>query len=67
MPNWRIPPGPIPIRAAADCSRDVGFIAPAMAAKVKITAYGYTIYGDLNGKRSVVNCPLRPILKARLH
>lgn len=30
--------------------RDVAFIVPGMPAKVKITAYDYTIYGDLNGK-----------------
>jgi len=30
--------------------RDVAFIVPGMPAKVKITAYDYTIYGDLKGK-----------------
>lgn len=30
--------------------RDVAFLVPGMPAKVKITAYDYTIYGDLNGK-----------------
>lgn len=30
--------------------RDVAFIVPGMPAKVKITAYDYTIYGDLSGK-----------------
>ncbi|HEY6916099.1 MAG TPA: HlyD family efflux transporter periplasmic adaptor subunit [Allosphingosinicella sp.] len=29
--------------------RDVAFLVPGMAAKVKITAYDYTIYGDLKG------------------
>ncbi|MBO9624077.1 MAG: HlyD family efflux transporter periplasmic adaptor subunit [Sphingomonas sp.] len=29
--------------------RDVAFLVPGMPAKVKITAYDYTIYGDLNG------------------
>lgn len=29
--------------------KDVAFLAPGMKAKVKITAYDYTIYGDLNG------------------
>ncbi|PNU06897.1 hemolysin D [Novosphingobium guangzhouense] len=30
--------------------RDVAFLVPGMPAKVKITAYDYTIYGDLNGR-----------------
>lgn len=30
--------------------RDVAFIAPGMPASVKITAYDYTIYGDLEGE-----------------
>lgn len=30
--------------------RDVAFLVPGMSAKVKITAYDYTIYGDLAGK-----------------
>ncbi|MGM0537271.1 MAG: HlyD family type I secretion periplasmic adaptor subunit [Pseudomonadota bacterium] len=30
--------------------RDVAFIAPGMPASVKITAYDYTIYGDLDGE-----------------
>lgn len=30
--------------------RDVAFIVPGMPAKVKITAYDYTIYGDLKGR-----------------
>ncbi|WP_232493695.1 HlyD family type I secretion periplasmic adaptor subunit [Novosphingobium kaempferiae] len=30
--------------------RDVAFLVPGMAAKVKITAYDYTIYGDLKGR-----------------
>ncbi len=30
--------------------RDVAFIAPGMPASVKITAYDYTIYGDLKGE-----------------
>lgn len=30
--------------------RDVAFLIPGMAAKVKITAYDYTVYGDLNGR-----------------
>ncbi|MET0240627.1 MAG: HlyD family efflux transporter periplasmic adaptor subunit [Sphingobium sp.] len=30
--------------------RDVAFLSPGMPAKVKITAYDYTIYGDLSGK-----------------
>lgn len=30
--------------------RDVAFIVPGMAAKVKITAYDYTVYGDLAGR-----------------
>jgi adhesin transport system membrane fusion protein len=102
--------------------RDVAFLVPGMPAKVKITAYDYTVYGDpngrverisadtieeetvrgkdayyqvfvrtdgahlmrdgkalpiipgmvaevdiLNGKRSVLNYLLRPLLKARLH
>ncbi len=29
--------------------RDVAFLVPGMPAKVKITAYDYTIYGDLEG------------------
>ena len=29
--------------------RDVAFLVPGMPAKVKITAYDYTIYGDLKG------------------
>ncbi|QPZ93355.1 HlyD family efflux transporter periplasmic adaptor subunit [Thioclava electrotropha] len=29
--------------------RDVAFIAPGMPASVKITAYDYTVYGDLKG------------------
>lgn len=29
--------------------RDVAFLVPGMPAKVKITAYDYTIYGDLDG------------------
>lgn len=29
--------------------KDVAFLAPGMPAKVKITAYDYTIYGDLDG------------------
>ncbi|WP_246351027.1 HlyD family efflux transporter periplasmic adaptor subunit [Sphingobium boeckii] len=29
--------------------RDVAFLVPGMAAKVKITAYDYTVYGDLHG------------------
>ncbi len=29
--------------------KDVAFLAPGMPAKVKITAYDYTIYGDLKG------------------
>lgn len=29
--------------------RDVAFLVPGMSAKVKITAYDYTIYGDLEG------------------
>lgn len=29
--------------------RDVAFVAPGMPASVKITAYDYTIYGDLEG------------------
>jgi len=29
--------------------KDVAFLAPGMKAKVKITAYDYTIYGDLEG------------------
>jgi adhesin transport system membrane fusion protein len=29
--------------------KDVAFLAPGMSAKVKITAYDYTIYGDLVG------------------
>lgn len=29
--------------------KDVAFLAPGMSAKVKITAYDYTIYGDLEG------------------
>ncbi|MDX3911384.1 MAG: HlyD family efflux transporter periplasmic adaptor subunit [Sphingobium sp.] len=29
--------------------RDVAFLVPGMPAKVKITAYDYTIYGDLTG------------------
>ena len=29
--------------------KDVAFLAPGMKAKIKITAYDYTIYGDLNG------------------
>jgi adhesin transport system membrane fusion protein len=29
--------------------KDVAFLVPGMQAKVKITAYDYTIYGDLNG------------------
>lgn len=30
--------------------RDVAFIAPGMSARVKITAYDYTVYGYLNGQ-----------------
>lgn len=30
--------------------RDVAFIRPGMPARVKITAYDYTVYGDLPGK-----------------
>ncbi|MBB4087745.1 MULTISPECIES: HlyD family efflux transporter periplasmic adaptor subunit [Sphingomonas] len=30
--------------------RDVAFLVPGMSAKVKLTAYDYTIYGDLAGK-----------------
>ncbi|MFT4054107.1 MAG: HlyD family efflux transporter periplasmic adaptor subunit [Novosphingobium sp.] len=30
--------------------RDVAFLVPGMPAKVKITAYDYTVYGDLNGR-----------------
>ncbi|WP_413692214.1 HlyD family efflux transporter periplasmic adaptor subunit [Psychromonas sp. KJ10-2] len=30
--------------------KDVAFLAPGMTAKVKITAYDYTIYGDLEGR-----------------
>lgn len=30
--------------------RDVAFLVPGMPARVKITAYDYTIYGDLRGK-----------------
>jgi adhesin transport system membrane fusion protein len=30
--------------------KDVAFIAPGMPASVKITAYDYSVYGDLNGK-----------------
>lgn len=30
--------------------RDVAFLVPGMPAKVKITAYDYTIYGDLAGR-----------------
>ncbi|WP_285017579.1 HlyD family efflux transporter periplasmic adaptor subunit [Novosphingobium sp. fls2-241-R2A-195] len=30
--------------------RDVAFLVPGMSAKVKITAYDYTVYGDLNGR-----------------
>ena len=30
--------------------RDVAFLVPGMAARVKITAYDYTVYGDLKGK-----------------
>jgi len=30
--------------------RDVAFIAPGMSARVKITAYDYTVYGDLPGR-----------------
>ena len=29
--------------------KDVAFLAPGMKAKIKITAYDYTIYGDLEG------------------
>lgn len=29
--------------------RDVAFLVPGMPAKVKITAYDYTVYGDLSG------------------
>lgn len=29
--------------------RDVAFLAPGMPAKVKISAYDYTVYGDLSG------------------
>jgi adhesin transport system membrane fusion protein len=29
--------------------RDVAFIAPGMPASVKITAYDYTVYGDIKG------------------
>lgn len=29
---------------------DVAFLVPGMRAKVKITAYDYTVYGDLSGK-----------------
>ena len=29
--------------------QDVAFVAPGMPASVKITAYDYTIYGDLDG------------------
>lgn len=30
--------------------RDVAFLAPGMPARVKITAYDYTVYGDLAGR-----------------
>lgn len=30
--------------------RDVAFLRPGMPARVKITAYDYTVYGDLRGK-----------------
>ena len=35
--------------------RDIAYIRPGQAAKVKITAYDYTTYGDLDGKVSVVS------------
>ena len=30
--------------------KDIAFLAPGMIARVKITAYNYTIYGDLEGE-----------------
>ncbi|RTE66263.1 HlyD family efflux transporter periplasmic adaptor subunit [Amphritea opalescens] len=30
--------------------KDIAFLAPGMPAKIKITAYDYTIYGDLEGE-----------------
>jgi len=35
--------------------RDIAYIRPGQDAKVKITAYDYTVYGDLEGKVSVVS------------
>ncbi|WP_444898132.1 HlyD family efflux transporter periplasmic adaptor subunit [Microbulbifer sp. SSSA005] len=35
--------------------RDIAFIRPGQVAKVKITAYDYTIYGDLNGTVTTIS------------
>ncbi|MFA5496348.1 MAG: HlyD family type I secretion periplasmic adaptor subunit [Porticoccaceae bacterium] len=35
--------------------RDIAFIHPGQAAKVKITAYDYTIYGDLDGEVALIS------------
>lgn len=35
--------------------RDIAYIRPGQPAKVKITAYDYTVYGDLDGQVSVVS------------
>jgi adhesin transport system membrane fusion protein len=35
--------------------RDIAFIHPGQAAKVKITAYDYTVYGDLDGHVTLIS------------
>lgn len=35
--------------------RDIAYIRPGQGAKVKITAYDYTVYGDLDGEVSIVS------------
>lgn len=35
--------------------RDIAFIHPGQAAKVKITAYDYTVYGDLDGEVALIS------------
>jgi len=35
--------------------RDIAFIHPGQAAKVKVTAYDYTVYGDLDGRVALIS------------
>ncbi len=35
--------------------RDIAFIHPGQAAKVKVTAYDYTVYGSLDGKVALIS------------